>query len=201
MSETANVTPSSIRRLETANAKRLVTLVEAFEDLQTVLWCCERLVPLLADTRGELDDLGIEAMWSLAMLSYARAFAEHDGGAAVTEDDLVDPKADGEVQRWHKVLLHLRGQLADATKNPRETYTVGLAQDEDGAVNAVAVTSVRAPGVDEAAVRQAGAMAFPLCELLDGRINELQKTILDEVRDTPKSELDAMDLIEVVATG
>ena len=44
-------------------------------------------------------------------------------------------------------------------------------------------------------------MAMPLCAVLDERIGELQKVILAKVRDTPKAELDTMDLIEVAATG
>ena len=42
---------------------------------------------------------------------------------------------------------------ADPRANPRETYTAGVAQDASGAANAVAVSSVRAPLVDEGALR------------------------------------------------
>lgn len=199
MPETSNAVPSSIRRLDNSSATQLVGLIEAFDDLQTVLSCCERLVPKLTHAAGELDDVGIEALWTLALLSYSRTFAGNPG--ILTEGDLVDAKGAGDSQRAHRVLLHLRDQHAHPTSNPREVYTVGVAQDSAGAVNAVAVTSVRAPLVDEAAVRQAGAMAYSLCTLLDERINALQKSILDEVRDTPKTELDAMDLIEVAAAS
>jgi predicted RecB family endonuclease len=201
MPETTNAVPSSMRRLDTASANRLVRLVEAFDDLQTVLSCCERLVPKLARTAGELDDVGIEALWTLALLSYARSFAEKDGEVVLTVDDLSGKQAPDELQRWHQVLLRLRDHHAALDVNPREVYSVGVVQDEDGAVNAVAVTSVRAPSVDEASVRQAGAMAYPLCAVLDERINALQKSILDEVRDTSKTALDAMDLIEVVTAS
>jgi hypothetical protein len=195
MADSETTVPSSIRRLDSDDAGRLIRLVGAYDELQTALHCCERLLALLGDDTGGIDPSGIEALWTLALLSYARAF----GQGALTEDDLEDPKRDGEALRWHRVLLHLRDYHADPTSNPRETYTVGVAQDADGAVNAVAVTSVSAPLVDAAAVRQAGAIVFPLCAVLDERIGALQENILASVRDTAPEELAAMDLIEVAS--
>ncbi|HEU5268214.1 MAG TPA: hypothetical protein VFU35_16005 [Jatrophihabitans sp.] len=187
--------PASIRRLDSADAGRLIRLVEAYDELQTVLQCCERLLTLLNGHPSGADDLGVEALWTLALLSYGRAF----GPGGLTEEDLRDSGSDGDAVKGHRVLLHLRDYHADASANPRETYTVGVAQGADGAVNAVAVTSVGAPRVDAAAVRQAGAIAFPLCGVLDERIGAMQGQILADVRDISRAELAAMDLIEVAA--
>lgn len=201
MSETTNAAPNSMRRLTNADATRLVRLVEAFDDLQTVLSCCERLMGKIGRSGEGFDEVGVEALWTLALLSYARSFAGKKGTAVLTEDDLSGTQPAEELLRWHRVLLRLRDQHADAGKNPREAYTVGLVPDEAGTANAVAVTSVHAPMVDEAAVRQAGALAYPLCALLDERIDELQKRILAAARDMPKAKLSEMDLIEVVAAS
>lgn len=206
-SPTSPTPPKAIRRLDSPAATRLVRLVEAYDDLQTVLWCCERLVPALTQAQNGRpepgpDDVAVEALWSLALLSYARAFSvDGEAAAAVTEQDLAATQADGAVPPAHQVLLHLRDHHASPTTNPREVYTVGLAQDDEGVVNAVAVTSVRAPSVDEAAVRQAGALAYSLCSVLDDRITTVQQSILSEARDTPSTELDAMELIEVAPAG
>jgi hypothetical protein len=204
MSETVSAVPTSIRRLEAnEDARRLTSLVSAYDELQTVLRCCERLMTMLGDSVRTPDDVGVEALWTLALLSYARAFAPGDGdggGAALAESDLTAPGGDAaDVLRWHRVLLHLRDRQADPVSNPRETYTVGVAQDPSGAANAVAVTSVHAPMVDQAAVRQAGAIAFPLCAVLDERIDPLQKRILAEVRGIAPGQLNRMDLVEVAA--
>jgi hypothetical protein len=198
MSDTANP-PTSIRRLDTKDATRLARLVMAYDDLQTVLRCCERLMTMLDEGGESADDVGVEALWTLALLSYARGFAEAEGGAALTTADLADD--DGEVLRWHTVLLHLRDHHADPSRNPRESYTVGIAQDASGAVNAVAVTSVRAPLVDLAAVRRAGAIAFPLCAVLDERIDPLQKDILADMRDIGRERLERLDLVEVATVA
>jgi hypothetical protein len=207
MSDTETV-PNSIRRVESDSATRLAGFVAAYDDLQTMLRACEALMTALGDpTTGAnaADDVVIESLWTLALLSYARAFADGDDGAAVTEDDLDDADSKGEVLKAHRVLLHLRDHHAHASVNPREVYTVGLVVDEsaDDAskpnVIAVAVTSIRSPNVDAAAVRQAGAIAYQLCTSLDGRISALQELILDEVKDTPRAQIDAMEQVEVVA--
>jgi hypothetical protein len=198
MTDIASAAPTSIRRLDSEDAARLARLVSAYDDLQTVLRCCERLMTMLGDGRGTPDDAGVEALWTLTLLSYARAFAEGDGPAPLTESDLAD-EGEGEVRRWHRVLLHLRDQHADPVTNPRESYTVGIAQDASGMANAVAVTSVRAPLVDRAAVRQAGAIAFPLCAVLDERIDPLQKRILADVRGMPSAQLNRLAVVEVAA--
>lgn len=206
MSDIASAAPTTIRRLESnEDARRLACLVSAYDELQTVLRCCERLMTMLGDGVSTPDDVGVEALWTLALLSYARAFATGDGGPALTEAD-IDAESDkgvkvdqGEVLRWHRVLLHLRDQQADPRTNPRESYTVGVAQDPSGAANAVAVTSVQAPLVDKAAVRQAGAIAFPLCAVLDERIDPLQKQIFTAVRGIAPVQLNQMDLVEVAA--
>lgn len=195
------VAPTSVRRVDTPNATRLAGFVAAYDDLQTTLQCCERLMAMLDKPEGGPDGLGIEALWTLALLSYARAFADNDGDPAVTEADLDDSAGDGEILRRHRVLMHLRDHHASPATNPREVYTVGVAQDDAGAVAGVAVTSVRSPSVDVDAVRQAGAIAYPLCTSLDGRITALQEVILTEIGQAPRTELEAMDVIEVVAVG
>jgi hypothetical protein len=206
MSETT--VPTSIRRVESDSATRLAGFVAAYDDLQTMLRACEALMTALGDpTTGAnaADDVVIESLWTLALLSYARAFADGGDGPAVTEDDLDDADSKGEVLKAHRVLLHLRDHHAHASMNPREVYTVGLVVDEtaddakSGTVIAVAVSSIRSPNVDSAAVRQAGAIAYQLCTSLDGRISALQEVILDEVKDLPRAELDAMEQVEVVS--
>jgi hypothetical protein len=202
MSDAASAVPTSIRRLDgNQDARRLAGLVSAYDELQTVLRCCERLMTMLDEGARPPDDVVVEALWTLALLSYGRAFATGDGGPALTEKDLAPQGEDGEVLRWHRVLLRLREQQADRRTNPRESYTVGVAQDASGAANAVAVTSVRAPLVDGVAVRRTGAIAFPLCAVLDERIDPMQKRILASVRDLAAVQLNRMDLVEVAAEG
>ncbi|MBA2639289.1 MAG: hypothetical protein H0U77_04710 [Nocardioidaceae bacterium] len=205
--------PAELRRLDTPSAARLVDLAATFEDLQTALRCCERLVSELAATESEPDDVLIEAVWTTALLSYARCFSAGEAGAALTEDDLSTAVAGGQpgtesgtgsgsgsseqVLDWHRVLLQLRAHYADATVNPREQFSVGIAQNTDGAADGIAITSARQPLVDDLTVRQTGAIAYTLSGLVNERITAQQAQVFTELKDTPASELNALDLLEV----
>ncbi|SHG49286.1 hypothetical protein SAMN05443575_2087 [Jatrophihabitans endophyticus] len=208
--------PRSIRRLASEDGARLARLVAAYDDAQTVLRCCEELVARLAPDGSEPDGsepdgsepdgsepdgVDVEALWTFAVLAYGRLFATGRTGAPLTEDDVVtaaEGRGDPEqVRRTHRLLLHLRDRHADPAADPRETYTAGVALDPDGAVNAVAVTSVRAPRLDVAAVRRAGAIAYPLVAVLDQRIDPLQARILAAMRGASRADLEALDRVEV----
>jgi hypothetical protein len=189
--------PSALRLLDTASASELVELIATFEDLQTVLRCCERLVSELADGDGEPDDVLVEAVWTVALLSYARCFSAGDTGTALTEDDLTATQSQGEVLDWHKILLQLRDHYAHPTANPRERFSVGVAQDPNGAANGVAVTSARQPLVDDLTVRQTGAIAFALSGLVNDRISAQQEKVFGEVKHTPKADLDKLARLDV----
>ena len=190
-----------MRRLDSPGAKALADLVATFEELQTVLRCCERLVTALAAGDGEPDDVLVEAVWTMALLSYARCFSAGAGGTALTEDDITAAKAHGDALEWHRVLLQLRDHYADPVVNPRERYSVGVAQDPYGAPSGVAITSARQPLVDDLTVRQTGAIAYALSALVDERITAQQEKVFAEVKDTPKSNLDKLPQIEVIEAG
>jgi hypothetical protein len=189
--------PTALRLLDTASASALVELLATFEDLQTVLRCCERLVSELADGDGEPDDVLVEAVWTVALLSYARCFSAGEAGTALTENDLTMTQSHGDVLDWHRILLQLRDHYADPTANPRERFSVGVAQDPNGAANGVAVTSARQPLVDDLTVRQTGAIAFALSGLVNDRITAQQEKVFAEVKHTPKADLDKLARLDV----
>ena len=189
--------PTALRLLDTASASALVELLATFEDLQTVLRCCERLVSELADGDGEPDDILVEAVWTVALLSYARCFSAGEAGPALTENDLTMTQSHGDVLDWHEILLQLRDHYADPTANPRERFSVGVAQDPNGAANGVAVTSARQPLVDDLTVRQTGAIAFALSGLVNDRITAQQEKVFGEVKHTPKADLDKLARLDI----
>lgn len=193
----STMAPKALRRLDSPGAKALAELVATFEELQTVLRGCERLVTALA-ADGEPDDVLVEAVWTTALLSYARCFSTGDADTALTEDDITESKVHGDALEWHRLLLQLRDHYADPVVNPRERYSVGVAQDPTGAPSGVAITSGRQPLVDDLTVRQTGAIAYALSALVDERITAQQEKVFTEIRDTPKSILEKMSQIEVV---
>jgi hypothetical protein len=200
--------PPSLRRLESPAASGLAVLCAAFEDLQTVLRCCELLVAALAPHDGEEaareapDPVVIEAVWTVALLSYARCFrAGADGGtvAPLTEDDVAATHPGAEVLEWHRVILRLRDHYADRAVNPRERFSVGVAQDADGAAKGVAVTSLRQPLVDELTVRQLGGIVYALSEVVDARIAAGQAQLFTEVQNVSPADLAKLTVLDLAA--
>lgn len=189
--------PRALRRLDTPAAVALAELSAAFEELQTVLRCCERLVSELGATGSDPDELVVDALWTMALLSYARCFPAGGAGAALSEGDVTAAQPAGDVLDWHRVLLRLRGHYADPAINPRERFSVGVAQDPNGAADGIAITSARQPLVDELTVRQTGAIAFALSRLVDERIAAQQRQLLGDVKSVPRAELDKLDQLEV----
>jgi hypothetical protein len=213
--------PAVVRRVESPAATALADLCAAFEDLQTVLRCCELLVASLAvgavgavgaggaggaAGRGS-DPVTTEAVWTTALLSYARCFpsgedegvGEGDGhhAAALTEDDVAATQAGAEALEWHRVFLRLRGHYAHPSVNPRERFSVGVAQDSDGAAAGVAITSIRQPLVDDVTVRQMGAVAYALSTVVDARIGTGQERLFEDLKGVPPAELDQLATLDV----
>jgi hypothetical protein len=186
--------PAVVRRLDSETSAGLVALAEVFEDLQTVLRCCEHLVEELG--RDQPDRVTVEAVWTMGLLSYARCFAP--GPAALTDEDLAAAQPTGDVLEWHRVLVQLRDHYADPAANPRERFSVGVSQGAEGAPSGVAITSAVQPLVDELTVRQTGAIAYELSGLVNARIEEQQAQVFEELRGLSAADLEKLDRIEVV---
>jgi hypothetical protein len=187
--------PTSVRQLATPAAAALADLAAVFDDLQTVLRCCERLVAALA--APEPDDLTVETLWTVALLSYGRCFAPGDRGMGLTADDVAGTGLPGAVTEWHEMLGRLRAHYADPVRNPRERFSVGVSQDDSGRAAGIAVTSARQPLLDEVSVRQTGALAYGLSRLVDERITAQQQRVFEAVSSAPAAELDRLPLVQV----
>lgn len=183
--------PRTMRRLDTGEARRLSELAAALDDLQVALRCCERL---LAELDSD-DDVLVEALWTTAVLSYARCFGED----RLTAEDLDSTELRGEVRPWHEMLLQVRDHYADPARNPRESCSVGATQGEDGAASGIAITSAERPRPDEVTVRQTGALAYALASLVEGRIGEQQQRVRESANALSRSELDALPRVELSA--
>ncbi|HSK61400.1 MAG TPA: hypothetical protein VK935_20345 [Actinomycetospora sp.] len=187
-------TPRTVRRVGSPAAAALADLAAIFDDLQTVLLCCERLVSQLSVP--EPDPVVIESLWTTALLSYSRCFAPGGRGMGLTEADVEGLEIEGEVLAWHRMVRQLRKHYADPAVNPREVFEVGVAVS-DGAPRGVAITSTRQALPDTVSVHQTGAIAYHLSQLVDARIGEHQATVLEGVRALSPSELETLDEVEL----
>ncbi|MDD7965778.1 hypothetical protein [Actinomycetospora lemnae] len=187
-------TPRTVRRIGSPAAAALADLAAIFDDLQTVLLCCERLVTQLSVP--EPDPVVVESLWTTALLSYTRCFAPGGRGMGLTEADVTGLQLEGEVLAWHQMLRQLKKHYADPAANPRETFDVGVAV-ADGVPQGVAITSTRQALPDTISVHQTGAIAYQLSQLVDQRIAEHQGTVLEGARSLSPSELETLDEVEL----
>ncbi|HXV93720.1 MAG TPA: hypothetical protein VD813_10510 [Pseudonocardia sp.] len=197
---TGAVAPSEVRRLEVPESEELARLAAVFEDLQYVLRCCEHLVTALGDPAAGPAGTGtdtalVEALWTGALLGYARCFSART--TVLGRSDLDELGLQGDVGAFHAALLTLRDHYASRHVNPRETFSVGAAQNNEGGLIGVAVVSAPQPTVDDVTVRQLGRIAYGLSGLVDARMQEVQNRVLGRARELSPAQLAALPRVEL----
>jgi hypothetical protein len=81
--------------------------------------------------------------------------------------------------------------------NPRERLSVGAALADDGTATGIAITSVRQPAPDGQTVRQTGALAYELSQVVERRMTEQQERVLTAAKAMPPDGLDRLPLIDI----
>ena len=192
--------PSSVRRLDSPEAAELAGQAAVFEDLQYVLRCCEHLVTALGSpdsgpVRVETDTALIEALWTGALVGYVRCFSAR--AAVLTDKDVNELGLDGDVGEFHSMVKKLRDHYASRHVNPREAFTIGAAQANDGKPTGVAVVSTPRPIVDDTTVRLLGRLAYALSGLIDARMQETQNRVLGAAGQLSAMELSRLPLMHL----
>lgn len=185
--------PSSVRRLDGSEAVTLAALAAVFEDLQYTLRCCEHLVSALAAPRP--DPVLVEALWTGALVGYVRCFSGRT--AVLTDADLGELELDGDVREFHSMIKKLRDHYASRHVNPREAFTIGAAQANDGTPTGIAVTSAPRPLVDDPTVRLLGRVAYALSGLVDARMRQEQEKVLAAAAALTPVELGRLPLVHL----
>jgi hypothetical protein len=193
VAESTGAAPDAVRRLDSSEATELAALAAVFDDLQYTLRCCEHLVGVIA--RPDADAVLLEALWTGALVAYARCFS---GRTKILADaDLAELKLDGDVAGFHRALLRLRDHYASRHANPRETFTVGVAQRTNGTAAGVAVVGAPQPAVDDTTVRQLGRIAYGLSGLVDARMQAAQQKVHLVAQELDVARLAALPLVDV----
>jgi hypothetical protein len=192
--------PSTVRRLDGAEAGELAALAAVFEDLQYVLRCCEHLVTALnspdsGPVQVDTDTALIEALWTGALIGYVRCFSGRT--AVLTDKDLADLELDGDVSEFHSMVKKLRDHYASRHVNPREAFTIGAAQSNEGKPTGIAVISTPRPIVDDTTVRLLGRVAYALSGLIDARMQKTQNDVLGAAGKLTPMELSRLPLVHL----
>ena len=189
--------PSTVRRLDSPEAAALAGQAAVFEDLQYVLRCCEHLVSALGS--AEPDPALVEALWTGALIGYVRCFSGRS--AVLTDADVNELKLDGDVAEFHSMVKKLRDHYGSRHVNPREAFTIGAAQSNDGRPTGVAVVSTPRPLVDDITVRLLGRVAYALSGLLDARMQDGQAQVLAAAGKLTSTELSRLPLLHLSSTS
>jgi hypothetical protein len=187
--------PTAVRRLDTPGAAELAGLAAVFEDLQYALRCCEHLVS--EPVRRGTDPVLVEALWTGALLAYARCFSPRAAVLTTADLDEVEGGQGGEHRKLHEVLLKLRDHLASRHVNPREVFTIGAAQADDGTPTGIAVVSSPRPLVEESTVRMLGRLAYLLAGRVDARMQERQQEVLGAAAAMSPADLARLPLVQL----
>jgi hypothetical protein len=83
--------------------------------------------------------------------------------------------------------------------NPREAFTVGAAQANDGTPTGIAVVSSPRPLVEEPTVRMLGRLAYLLAAQVDARMREQQREVLGAAAALSPAELARLPLVHLTS--
>lgn len=192
-----------VRAVHGDESAELIRLVSVFDDLQYVLRCCEHLVTALAapdhgPERVDTDDALVEALWTGALVGYARCFS--DESKVLTEADLAELETDDDATSFHRSTIALRDHFVSMDTNPRETVTIGAAEDDAGRPAGVAIVAMPTPTVNSATVRLVGRIAYGLSGLIDARIQSTQRRVLTAAEELPAQEFTKLPEIHLADT-
>jgi len=101
------------------------------------------------------------------------------------------------VAGFHRALLRLRDHYASRHVNPGESFTIGVAQRNNGTAAGVAVVGAPRPGVDDTTVRQLGRIAYGLSGLVDARMQAAQQKVHVVAQGLDARRLAALPLVDV----
>jgi hypothetical protein len=171
--------------LETPAAQVLADQAATIQDLQFVMDCCKRLLTELATAGENRDPVLPQALWSSALVAYARCFGQGKR-LGLTTDDVRSLPLHGAVMKFHKWVLDERAKLTVHPVNPFETARVGaaLSPPEQGKrrVEGIAIFSTSHVLIDDVGVRQLGGLASELAKQTAEQAQEQQDAVLADAQ-------------------
>jgi len=181
----ATGTPLPTVAIDISSAQILADYASILQDLQFVMECCKRLLTELAAPEDDRDPVVPQALWSAALVAYARCFGTGRRFGLAAEDVRTLP-LQGEVMKYHQWLTDERKRNISHSSKPFEAARVGavLSQPEAARrqVQGIAVLSISHILVDETGVRQLGGLAAELAKQTAGKAQEQQDVVLADVQ-------------------
>ncbi len=153
--------------LDLPSARILADQASVIQDLQLVMDCCQRLLAELASSEEDRDEVVPLALWSSALVAYARCFGA-GGQSGLTIEDVQNLSLQGAVMKFHEWIIGERDKLVGHTADPLEAAKIGAtlapAGQPERRVTAIAVFTTSRVLIDATGVRQLGGLASELAK-------------------------------------
>ncbi len=171
--------------LDIPSAQALADQAVIIQDLQFVMECCKRLLTELARPEDERDPVVPVALWSAALVAYARCFATGQR-FGLTADDVTSVPLQGEVLSYHKWVVRERNTATRHPANPFDAAVVGAAlsalQAPAAQVEGIVILSTSHVLVDDTGVRQLGGLASELARQTAEKMKAQQDVVLADAQ-------------------
>ncbi len=190
----AQPTPPLTVALDTPSARVLADQASVIQDLQFVMDCCKRLLTEMARPEGERDGVVPQALWSSALVAYARCFGA-GRPSGLTVEDVQSLPLQGAVTKFHEWVIEERERFTAFPADPFAESKIGaaLSQAEQGQrrVEGVAIFATSHVLIDVTGVQQLGGLASELAKQTAVRARKQQDTVLADAQ-----QLDIASLYE-----
>jgi hypothetical protein len=171
--------------LDTPSAHILADQASIIQDLQFVMDCCKRLLTELATPEEDRDALLLQALWSSALVAYARCFGK-GRRLGLTTEDVRGLQLQGAVMKFHNWVIGERDKLTRHSANPFEAAQVGAAlsppEQAERRVEGIAIFYASRVLIDGVGVRQLGGLASELAKQIAERAQEQQDSVLTDAQ-------------------
>ena len=171
--------------LDTPSAQVLADQASIINDLQFVMDCCKRLLTELARPQEERDGVVPQALWSSALVAYARCFSE-DRRSGLAIGDVQNLPLQGAVMKFHTWVIGECHKLTAPPAEPYEAVTIGAALAPPGQkkrrVEGIAVFTTSRVLIDVIGVRQLGGLASELAKQTAQKAEKQQHVVLTDAQ-------------------
>jgi hypothetical protein len=171
--------------LDLPSARILADQASIIQDLQFVMDCCKRLLTELGRPEEERDGVVPQALWSSALVAYARCFSKGKRFGLAAED-VQNLPLHGAVMKFHEWAMGERNKLTIHPADPFEAAKVGAAlsrpEQAERRVEGIAIFSSSHVLVDVIGVRQLGGLASELAKQTAEKAQEQQDSVLADAQ-------------------
>ncbi|HEX4831648.1 MAG TPA: hypothetical protein VH478_11215 [Trebonia sp.] len=171
--------------LDLPSAEVLADQAAIVADMQYVMDCCKRLLAELARSEEDRDGVVPLALWSSALVAYARCFGQ-EGPLGLRTQDVADLPLQGAVMKFHEWVIEERGKLVRHPDSPFDAAKVGAALAPAGArqrrVEGIAIFATSRVLIDATGVRQLGGLASELAKQTAAKAQGQQDKVLRDAQ-------------------